>query len=178
VALFLTFLILVTTIIASVLMHFEALQILARRPLHGRLGLVGAVLALLAAHLLEVGLFGTAFYGATKWLGIGSFAGEHGMTAIDYYYYAAETYSSLGYGDIYPVGEIRLMASVTPIVGILLLGWSSTFLYSNLKLPSADLRPETPRNSVRMPAHAAAEDLDGAAPADPNMGAWIPSATP
>lgn len=98
------------------------------------------------------------------------------MTAIDYYYYAAETYTSLGYGDIYPVGEIRLMASVTPIVGILLLGWSSTFLYSNLRLPSAHLQPETPRNSGRVHVHAAAEDLDGAAPADPNMGPWIPSA--
>ena len=176
-ALFLTFLILVATIIASVLMHFEALQRLSRYPLHGRLGLIGAVLTLLTAHLLEVGLFGTAFYGATTWLHIGSFAGEHSMTAIDYYYYAAETYSSLGYGDIYPVGEIRLMASVTPIVGILLLGWSSTFLYSNLRLPSAKSRPETPRKSVRLPADAAAEDLDGAAPADPNMGPWIPSAT-
>ena len=43
---------------------------------------------------------------------------------------SAETYSSLGYGDIYPLGDIRLLASITPLIGILLLGWSGAFLFS------------------------------------------------
>lgn len=167
-ALLFTSLILLSTIVASVLMHFEAMQWLGRHPLEGRVGLVGAVLALLVVHLLEVGLFGSAFYGATKWMKIGSFAGEHSMTAIDYFYYAAETYSSLGYGDIYPVGEIRLLASVTPIVGILLLGWSATFLYSNLKLPAPVRQPDVPVVTA----------LDAGAPADPKMQPWIQPATP
>lgn len=177
-ALLLTLFILVTTIVASLLIHVEALKVLSRCPLEGRFGLVGAVLFLLVVHLLEVGLFGSAFYGATKWLSIGSFAGEHSMSVIDYYYYAAETYSSLGYGDIYPVGEIRLLASVTPIVGILLLGWSSTFLYSYLKLPTPGVRPAGSRNYATLPGHAPDGDLDGAAPADPNMRPWIQPAMP
>ncbi|MEQ1754110.1 MAG: ion channel [Micropepsaceae bacterium] len=126
----LTFVILVCTLAASVLIHFEALQHLHGRSLRGRRGILIAFMLLLGVHLLEVGLFGTAFYGATKWIQIGSFAGERSMSFMDYYYYAAETYSSLGYGDIYPVGEIRLLASVTPIIGILLLGWSSSFLFT------------------------------------------------
>lgn len=129
-ALLLTSLILIATIAASVLLHFETLDFLDRRVLRGRRGLLLAFGALIGVHLLEVGLFGTAFYGATKWIRIGSFAGERSMSFMDYYYYAAETYSSLGYGDIYPVGEIRLLASVTPLIGILLLGWSSSFLFT------------------------------------------------
>ena len=129
-ALLLTSAILFSTIAVSVLIHFETLNFLDRRELHGRPGLLIAFGTLIGVHLLEVGLFGTAFYGATKWAQIGSFAGERSMSFMDYYYYAAETYSSLGYGDIYPVGEVRLLASVTPLIGILLLGWSSSFLFT------------------------------------------------
>ena len=52
------------------------------------------------------------------------------MSAPDYFYYAAETYSSLGYGDIFPKGEIRLIASIGPLNGILLLAWSGSFLFA------------------------------------------------
>lgn len=44
-------------------------------------------------------------------------------------YYASETYSALGYGDILPAGYLRLIASVSPLNGSLLLAWSGSFLF-------------------------------------------------
>ncbi|MFL6662236.1 MAG: potassium channel family protein, partial [Rhizobacter sp.] len=44
-------------------------------------------------------------------------------------YFSAETYTSLGFGDITPVGPIRLLAGVEALNGLLLIGWSASFAY-------------------------------------------------
>lgn len=49
---------------------------------------------------------------------------------MDFFYYAAEVYASLGYGDAYPTGEMRLIGSIAPLNGLLLLAWSGAFLFS------------------------------------------------
>ena len=130
----LTVLLSLATIFFSVFAHFEALQFLARisRRKSGldRRTLIFVMTGLIAVHMGEIALFALAFYLAVNLLGLGSFVGSRSMIAMDYLYYASETYSSLGYGDLYPLGSIRLLASVTPVTGLLLLGWSSAFLFS------------------------------------------------
>ena len=37
--------------------------------------------------------------------------------------------ATLGFGDIYPVGDLRLIASVEALNGLLMLGWSASFIY-------------------------------------------------
>lgn len=122
------------TIFACVFVHYETLRLLSRatrrRTSNARRVLFVTIACLIAIHLSEIAIFGLAFFASVKWLSLGSFVDTHSMAAIDYFYYAAETYSSLGYGDIYPLGDIRLLASITPLIGILLLGWSSAFLFS------------------------------------------------
>jgi Ion channel len=122
------------TIFTTVFAHYETLEWLARttrrRPGFKRTTLFVAISGLVAAHLAEIALFAAAFYFAVKVLNLGTFVEPRSMGLGDYFYYAAETYSSLGYGDIYPLGQIRLLASVTPLIGILLLGWSAAFLFS------------------------------------------------
>ena len=119
-------------IFGSIFVHYETVRALAerakRRLASHRATLFLAIAALVAAHLAEIALFAAAFYVATP--DLGTFVNPRSMSFVDYFYYAAETYSSLGYGDIYPLGSIRLLASVTPLVGLLLLGWSSAFLAS------------------------------------------------
>jgi hypothetical protein len=62
-------------------------------------------------------------------LGLGGFSGDtHGLLGL--FYYTVETYSSLGAGDVIPVGEIRLIASAASLNGILLLAWSGAFLFA------------------------------------------------
>lgn len=124
---------LLTLVVVCFFVHFEVLSALSRFTAHAggeRLTLALAMSGLIAVHIVEVAMFGAAFYASVNYLKIGAFAAEHSMTAMDYFYYAAETYSSLGYGDIYPLGDIRLLASITPLIGLLLLGWSGAFLSS------------------------------------------------
>ncbi len=131
-------------VFGSVFAHYDVLRMLARFARQAkrtdRRALAWAISALIGAHLAEIALFAVAFYFAVNDLGLGSFANNRSMAPMDYFYYAAETYSSLGYGDIYPLGAVRLLASVTPLVGILLLGWSAAFL-SSLLDGDGDRRP-------------------------------------
>lgn len=43
--------------------------------------------------------------------------------------FSAETYSSLGYGEVIPGGALRLLAGVEVLNGLLLIGWSASFTY-------------------------------------------------
>lgn len=103
------------------------------------------LLVLVTAHIVEIIFYAVIYRLASGPLGLGSFAGEKVMTTMDYFYYAAETYSTLGYGDILPLGDLRLIASIGPLNGILLMAWSGSFLFAVvqntlLQRPGADSR--------------------------------------
>ena len=65
-------------------------------------------------------------------LGLGGLRGSSGNAALDFFYFAAETYSTLGYGDLVPVGALRVVASVEALNGLMLLSWSGAFLFGVL----------------------------------------------
>lgn len=121
------------TVMLTTAFHYEALLYLNRFAAPtgkiSRRRAPAILLALVTAHIVEIGLYAVVYALAAGPLGLGSFSGEKTMAATDYFYYAAETYSSLGYGDIFPLGEIRLIASIGPLNGILLLAWSGSFLF-------------------------------------------------
>lgn len=114
-------------------LHYEALRLLAarsRRRAIDRWSVPGTLLSLVSVHIVEIAAYAVAYWAAAGPLGIGAFGGRKALHALDYFYYAAETYSSLGYGDIFPLGEMRLIASIGPLNGILLLAWSGSFLFA------------------------------------------------
>ena len=118
----------------TTLFHFEALERLQRATLREtavRHATVVRVLSvLILVHLSEI-LFYAVAYEFARQIGIGRLStGGQPLDALSYFYYSAETYSTLGYGDIEPLGGVRLMASVEPLNGILLLAWSGAFLFS------------------------------------------------
>ncbi len=45
------------------------------------------------------------------------------------FYFSAATYSSLGFGDIVPVGDLRLIAVFEGLNGLLLIGWSVAYSF-------------------------------------------------
>jgi len=50
-------------------------------------------------------------------------------TRADYIAFSAETYTSLGLGDIRPVGVLRLLAGTETLTGLILIAWSASFTY-------------------------------------------------
>lgn len=122
-----------TVVIGSAAVHYEAIRALdrfARRTLRPYPTLLVVISALVSLHLLEIGAYALLFGLSAGPLGLGAFEGAPLASPMDYFYYAAEAYASLGYGDVYPTGALRLIASIAPLNGILLLTWSGSFLFS------------------------------------------------
>jgi hypothetical protein len=46
------------------------------------------------------------------------------------FYYSATSYSTVGYGDVNPPGNWRLLGAVEAVTGILMFGWSTGVLFS------------------------------------------------
>lgn len=51
----------------------------------------------------------------------------------DVLYFAFVNYTTLGYGDITPVREWRLIGPLTAMNGVLLFGWSAAILFEVLR---------------------------------------------
>jgi hypothetical protein len=97
-----------------------------RRALHPWLHLAGimtaTVLTLMAGHMLEVFV----------WAGV--YALVHAAPeGADLVYFAFVNYATLGYGDIVPVPEWRLMGPIAAMNGILLFGWSTAVIFEVLR---------------------------------------------
>jgi hypothetical protein len=69
----------------------------------------------------------------TDHLGIGSFGGALEHHFADYLYFSTATYTSLGYGDIYPRGGLRLMAGIETVTGLMMIAWSASFTYLTME---------------------------------------------
>ena len=121
-------LITITTVI-----HYEVLRHLnARLPALGipsRTKLLVVIFAALLAHAVEIGVYGIAFFALAKYADVGSVVGTAGFSLLNCVYFSAETYSSLGFGDLTPVGPLRLLAGVEALNGLLLIGWSASYTY-------------------------------------------------
>ena len=120
-------------VVATTLVHYEVLRFLNTRlsslRIPGRAKVMVVILAAFVAHALEIALYGAAMYALVAWLGAGSLTGTAGFSLANCLYFSAETYTSLGFGDLTPVGPVRLLAGVEALNGLLLIGWSASFTY-------------------------------------------------
>ena len=99
---------------------------------HRTLSLV-VISGVLLAHLVEICLFAAGFFIMHACLGLGSFKGEFNGSLLDYFYFSASTYSTLGVGDLFPTGVLRLVAGVEALMGLVLIGWSASFTYLSMQ---------------------------------------------
>ncbi|MEO8247824.1 MAG: potassium channel family protein [Burkholderiales bacterium] len=117
----------------ATIIHYEALRMLnarlSRLAIPGRTKLLAVMFAAFVAHGIEIGVYGAALFLLVKYLSVGTLAGPAGFTLVNCLYFSAETYTSLGFGDLTPQGPIRLLAGVEALNGLLLIGWSASYAY-------------------------------------------------
>jgi hypothetical protein len=85
------------------------------------------------AHAVEIVLYGGAIYVLVEWLGQGTLAGATHVTPMVCINLSAESYTSLGFGDVAPMGPVRLIAGVEALNGLLLIGWTASFTYLEME---------------------------------------------
>jgi hypothetical protein len=95
---------------------------------------VGAtVLVLMAAHVVEIAIFSIGMYMAGEHWDMGGLSGDPLTAFHTYLYFSFASYTSLGIGDIFPIGFLRLMAGVEALLGLLMIGWTASFLYLEMR---------------------------------------------
>jgi hypothetical protein len=123
----------VLLIAATTLIHYEALRVLNTRLLTLRIPdrskLLVVIFAAFAAHLVEIAVYAVAVYGLVEHLDVGALHGAKHYSFLNYLYFSAETYTTLGFGDLTPSGPIRLLAGIESLNGLLLIGWTATSTY-------------------------------------------------
>ncbi len=120
-------------IVLTSVFHYEVLRLLnvwlPKLKIPNRPKLLVVVLVTFAAHAVEILVYGLAMFLLITQFGVGALEGPLQSPLEASMYFSAETYTSLGFGDIRPLGPVRLLAGVEALNGLLLIGWSASYLY-------------------------------------------------
>lgn len=87
------------------------------------------VFVIILAHIAKIVLYAGTYALSAEMLGIGSFGGLAVAEPLDFLYFSIVTYTSLGLGDVFPGGHLRIIAGVEALNGLLLIAWSASFMY-------------------------------------------------
>jgi hypothetical protein len=117
----------------AVLIHYEALLrltlLLQRLRMHHRYRILLGVFGALIAHTLEVWVFAIAYYYMHHAPGWGELQGNFDGSLIDCSYFSFTTYTTLGFGDIQPIGDLRFLIGMESLTGLVLITWTASFLF-------------------------------------------------
>ena len=126
----------VALFVATAYLHLVSLRFCSGRmssvPMRPHTRVLSIVSLLFVTHLLQIALFAVAFWIAEALFQIGSFEGAAMAHPLDYLYFSAVIYTSLGIGDIVPTGHVRFLVGVEALNGLLLIAWSASFLFSTM----------------------------------------------
>ena len=121
-----------TLVAATIFIHYEILRglsgIVPILKIPVRLKVLIVVFGCFLAHTLEVWLYAGVYY-VVNLNGLGSLKGQVEEGFADFLYFSATSYSTLGLGDVFPLGALRLISGIEGINGLFLIAWSTTFTY-------------------------------------------------
>ena len=87
-----------------------------------------SIILIIISHIFHVLLFSYLYF-----LEIDNMIGVDNITYLDLIYYSISTYTTLGIGDIYFIGNARLVSGVQAIVGLIMIAWSASHIYLKIK---------------------------------------------
>lgn len=126
-----------TLLIAVIVVHYEALRLLSGVlpvvRIAPRAKLILVLVSAFFSHALQILLYALAYVWLVNVLGIGAFKGLTELTLLDSLYFSAETFTSLGFGDIVPSGPLQLLVGSEALIGLLLIGWSASYTFVTME---------------------------------------------
>lgn len=143
---------------ATLFIHYEILGSTwlatpVARVISVRAKMVLVLSGIFVAHVLEISLYAFCYYLMHDHLGLGEIVGNTSETYFDFFYFSATSYTTLGFGDLYPQGPIRIVVAIESLNGLVLIGWSTSYTYlamqrfsrMNRRTPLPTGKTETPR---------------------------------
>lgn len=126
------------TVLAAVTVHYEAFIRLSawleRSGRHGRQRILMMVLSLILVHMIEITFFATAAWGLIGYTeGVGVIVAPYPLEYLDYIYFSAVSFTTLGYGEMYPDGPIRFLFGTEALTGFALITWSASLTFIEMQ---------------------------------------------
>ena len=123
----------VVLLVFTTIIHYEVLRAMSvSLPTIGvppRAKLIVVIFGAFFAHTVEITLYALSIYLLAHYGGLGALDDSTRFSLSVSFYFSAETYTSLGYGDLVPGGGLRLLAGAEALNGLLLIGWSASYTY-------------------------------------------------
>jgi len=98
-----------------------------------RAKVVYAIFCVIALHVVEIWIFGMTIWALLLWPATGSLHGPQSAQLLECIYLSAVTFSTVGFGDIAPVGAIRFISGTEALTGFVLITWSASFTYLEME---------------------------------------------
>ena len=121
----------------SVLTHYEFLYRLTlyipKMKMHHRYRIVVGVIGALVAHTFEIWIFGFAYYVLHNLKHWGQLTGAIEGSLMDCCYFSFTVFTTLGFGDIQPFGDLRYLTGIEALTGFVLITWTASFLYYEMQ---------------------------------------------
>lgn len=124
-------------VLLAVTLHYEALTLLsrklarlARKPRRRILLLIFFNLIL---HVIQIWLFAVVYWILLLNPTFGHFVGTETITFFDHVYFSAVVFTTLGFGDIIPIGYIRFLVGTEALAGLVLITWSASFTFVEMQ---------------------------------------------
>ena len=124
-------------VVIAVIFHYEFLYrltlLLPRIQVPHRFRIVLGVGGALLAHALEVWIFAIAYYLMHRADGWGYLEGNFDGSLMDAVYLSFTIFTTLGFGDIQPHGDLRFLTGIESLTGLVLITWSASFLFVEMQ---------------------------------------------
>lgn len=127
----------IASVATCVLLHYEGLIFisgwLARHRGHNRIKVLYAIGSLIGLHVVQIWFFAVVLWLLLLVPGAGGVTGQAATHFFDVVYLSAMTFTTVGYGDVAPVGAIRFLCGTEALTGFVLIGWSASFTYLEME---------------------------------------------
>jgi hypothetical protein len=124
-------------VVAVVLLHYEGLSLIGRtikaRAFHHRAKILVLIFSQLCLHVIAIWIFAAGAFLLTRWLGYGAILPVPSGGYLDYVYFSAITYTTVGFGDFVPSGPVRFLAGMEALTGFVLITWSASFTFLEMQ---------------------------------------------
>lgn len=121
----------------AVLIHYEGLNFLwlntPKLRVKHRARILFGIFGALLAHIAEIWLFAFGYYLKIKTSYFGTLQGHFDDTLMDCVYFSFTCYTSIGFGDITPTGDLRFLTGLEALTGLVLIAWTSSFMFLEMQ---------------------------------------------
>ena len=118
---------------ATIAVHYEVLRLTSQRLTHLRINprmrIIVILAAALASHMVHAFLYAVVYLLLENVGGFGTIGGTRGHDLEDAFYFSITSYTTLGIGDLFPTGALRIISGIEALNGLVMVGWTASMTY-------------------------------------------------